>query len=67
MPAGRQKGQVQLPGAVVKHLDDAKVVGLREAGLTQRAIAKRLGVSQERVCGILKRYGLGARQADKEP
>jgi hypothetical protein len=50
MPAGRQKGQVQLPGAVVK-----------------RAIAKRLGVSQERVCGILKRYGLGARQADKEP
>lgn len=61
----RPVGFTRLPGSRPVG-DPAKVVALRAAGLTQKQIATRTGISLTRIGSILREAGAGARQADKE-
>lgn len=47
-------------------IDEAKIVAMRKAGLTQKALSARFGISLTRVGDILKRHALNERQPDKE-
>ena len=47
------------------NVNSARVVELKKAGLSQRAIAERLGLTENTISRILKRHAPAARGAQK--
>jgi hypothetical protein len=54
-------GLPAVPGERVVQVDEAKVVALKQAGITNKAIAERFRISLTRVGKILTRHGVKGR------